>query len=86
MHENMRGEITSTSTLEFEEEFLSDVVENFQMFLRGCGYYFDGNLDFVKEDTMFEDKDYDFEPLEDAIKRMREDARARKLAEQSDCV
>ena len=32
-----------------EEEFLSDVVMSFQDFLRGCGYYFNGNLDFVDD-------------------------------------
>ena len=28
---------------EFEADFLDDVLENFTMFLRGCGFHFDGN-------------------------------------------
>ena len=31
------------------EEFLDDVVMSFQDFLRGCGYYFNGNLEFVED-------------------------------------
>ena len=36
-------------TYETEKEFLHDVVDDFELFLRGCGFYFDGNLDFVEE-------------------------------------
>lgn len=38
------------STLEFEGDFLNDVVSEFELFLRGCGFYFDGNLDFVTQE------------------------------------
>lgn len=38
------------STMEYEAEFLQDVVSEFELFLRGCGYYFDGNLEFVTEE------------------------------------
>jgi hypothetical protein len=42
-----------TTTKEFDSEYLSDVVENFEMFLRGCGYHFNGHLDFVQDDESF---------------------------------
>jgi hypothetical protein len=32
------------TTVEFEKEYLPDVLENFEMFLRGSGYHFNGNL------------------------------------------
>ena len=34
-------------TTECEYEQLDDVIGAFQDFLRGCGYYFDGNLEIV---------------------------------------
>ena len=37
------------TTVEFEKEFLPEVLENFEMFLRGSGYHFDGTLDFVND-------------------------------------
>jgi len=33
--------------MEFESETLEDVLEEFSMFLRGCGYVIDGRLDVV---------------------------------------
>ena len=36
-------------TYESEKEFLQDVVSDFELFLRGCGFCFDGTLDFVEE-------------------------------------
>jgi len=33
--------------MEFEAESLDDVLEEFAMFLRGCGYLIDGRLDVV---------------------------------------
>lgn len=30
---------------------LSEVLENFENFLRGTGYYFDGHLDFVEDEV-----------------------------------
>ena len=38
-----------TST-EFEAHYLTDVVANFEDFLRGCGFGFDGHLDFVENE------------------------------------
>jgi hypothetical protein len=36
--------------MEFESEMLEDVLEEFAMFLRGCGYVIDGRLDVVSHD------------------------------------
>ena len=38
------------TTIEFESETLEDVLEEFAMFLRGCGYVIDGRLDVVPHD------------------------------------
>jgi hypothetical protein len=39
------------NTTEFEEDFLPSVLENMQLFLKGCGFYFDGTLDIINEET-----------------------------------
>jgi hypothetical protein len=36
-------------THESTKDFLPDVLFDFELFLRGCGFCFDGNLDFVEE-------------------------------------
>jgi hypothetical protein len=36
--------------MEFESEYIDDVLEEFAMFLRGCGYIIDGRLDVVPHD------------------------------------
>lgn len=43
--------IASTITHESEEDSLNNILENFEMFLRGCGFYFKGRLDIVDEET-----------------------------------
>lgn len=35
--------------LDFDEIFLDKVLENFELFLKGCGYEFKGNLVFLEE-------------------------------------
>jgi len=47
--ENQHGEVVRTNTLQFEGEFLDGVLLEMQEFLRGCGYYFDGQLQLVIE-------------------------------------
>lgn len=32
------------TTVEFEAEQIDEVIENFEEFLRGCGYYFHGQI------------------------------------------
>ena len=36
--------------MEFEGETLDDILEEFSMFLRGCGFFIDGTLDVVPHD------------------------------------
>jgi hypothetical protein len=58
----------SITTKEFDAEYLYEVLEEFENFLRGCGYVFKGQLDFVEDDEesceaegwptpLFDDKD-----------------------------
>jgi hypothetical protein len=50
------------TTKEFESDYLYDVLERFEEFLRGCGYYFEGQLDIVndqqKEETPIKDESF----------------------------
>jgi hypothetical protein len=41
--------VSSKRKIEFEAETLTDILEQFEMFLRGCGYVFDGQLDIVDD-------------------------------------
>ena len=51
-HEGLRtDDVVITNTTEFRGETLDEVLENFERFLKGSGYFFDGQLDFVKEDN-----------------------------------
>jgi len=57
------------NTHEIEAEFLDDVVQEFETFLRGSGFYFDGNLDFVEEQVTkegFDINDYQGDTTETA--------------------
>lgn len=38
-----------TITHEFDDEYLPDVLDNIELFLRGCGFVNDGTLDFVSD-------------------------------------
>lgn len=42
---------THVVTHEFNAALLGDVLENFQMFLKGAGYCFDGTLDIIEDDS-----------------------------------
>jgi len=44
-HENEDGRTTFSNTLEFDAEFLPDVIGNFELFLKGAGFAFDGHVD-----------------------------------------
>ena len=46
-HENEDGRTTFSNTLEFDAEQLPDVVGNFELFLKGAGFVFDGHLDII---------------------------------------
>ena len=44
--------LDSRVTMEFEKETLTEVIDQFQDFLRGCGYYFDGRLEIVTDEDV----------------------------------
>jgi hypothetical protein len=67
-HEGLRtDDVVITNTTEFRGETLDEVLENFERFLKGSGYIFDGQLDFVKEDELGMRDDYseEFEMRDD---------------------
>ena len=39
----------STTTREFQVDFLPEVLSEIELFLKGAGFVFDGNLDFVND-------------------------------------
>ena len=39
----------STTTREFQADYLPDVLSEVELFLRGAGFFFEGNLDFVND-------------------------------------
>jgi len=41
--------IASKRKIEFEAESLGSILEQFEMFLRGCGYVFEGHIDIVDD-------------------------------------
>ena len=43
--------IVSKKTVEFSGDSLSDIVSEFEMFLKGCGFNFEGQLDLVNTDA-----------------------------------
>ena len=58
--------VTSKRTVEFNAESLDQILGEFEHFLRGCGFYVDGTLDFISEDEPewhteeFETPQFDF--------------------------
>jgi hypothetical protein len=49
--------IQSKRTVEFNAETLDDILNEFEMFLRGAGFHFNGQLDIVNVDEWNEDSD-----------------------------
>jgi len=43
-------EDNTDSSLSFDADYLGDVLEKFEQFLKGAGYHFEGNLEFVTND------------------------------------
>jgi len=58
----------SKTTREFTVDYLPDVLSEVELFLRGAGFFFDGNLEFVVEQSFADDhqldEDWDEVPLE----------------------
>ena len=53
----MGKETGKVITHQFEGDSLETLLSNFQDFLKGAGFYFDGNVDIVKDD------DWDTAPI-----------------------
>jgi len=51
----------STTTREFQVDFLPDVLSEIELFLKGAGFVFNGNLDFV-DDFAETNTDFELEP------------------------
>lgn len=62
-------ELESVNTTEFNKDSLYDVIENFELFLKGAGFVFDGHLEFVQDHSSpFEtDSDIDLSSLNDSF-------------------
>ena len=45
----------SEITMEFNADTLPAILEQFEMFLRGSGFFFDGNVDIIEEESYKED-------------------------------
>lgn len=55
----------NTLTLEFSADSISEMLEQFENFLKGAGYVIEGKLDIVDEDSDF--NDYDDDDNDDGI-------------------
>ena len=55
----------SETTVEFTADTLFTVLEQFEMFLRGSGFHFTGNLDFVSDDEFQEEVEEEHEWYKD---------------------
>lgn len=49
------------TTKEFEGDYLPDVLEEIELFLRGSGYVFDGELEIVDNNQEITDNNYNQE-------------------------
>jgi hypothetical protein len=50
--DNISGRSAET-TVEFSADYLPDILEQFEMFLRGSGFHFSGTLDFVPDEEYY---------------------------------
>lgn len=60
-HVNLQKQtVESKSTADFAKENMSDILVQFECFLRGAGYVFDGTIEYVPAKTVTEaPKDHD---------------------------
>ena len=77
--------IASKRKIEFEAESLGSILEQFEMFLRGCGYVFEGQIDivddFAETNELVDDDDLDdvnqfFDKAREASKKLDEDVKS----------
>jgi hypothetical protein len=71
--DNISGHNTET-TVEFNADTLSSVLEQFELFLRGAGFYPSGTLDFIDENGCEEWHNEEFEtPVHPWTQTLRDD-------------
>ena len=51
-HKDMFGKPLTKTTHEFEYDFIGDVLENIDLFLRGTGYSPTGTLDYIEDEPI----------------------------------
>jgi hypothetical protein len=82
------GEVASRTRHTTSEETLGEILDAFELFLRGSGFVFNGKLDFVDEETgnalktgmnqtgelnLFEDKQLEFDFVKDLFSKDTKD-------------
>ena len=73
--------IASKRKIEFEADSLSHILEQFEMFLRGCGYVFEGQIDIVN-DFAEQDEECDLDDVDQFFDKART---ASKKLDSSEC-
>jgi hypothetical protein len=53
----------SKQTVEFSAVSMDEVLQQFETFLRGAGFIFDGNVNIVKDEESYTDSNYNFSNL-----------------------
>ena len=51
-HENLTGGSPHIVTQEFDAYHIYDLIENFDLFMRGCGFVYDGVLEIVQDEVV----------------------------------
>ena len=68
------------NTVSFTAETWGEVLTEVDTFLKGCGYHYDGEVDVVQAEPVYQEPKWNPQPLEEAFARMRANA-----AEKQDC-
>jgi len=76
--------IASKRKIEFEAESLGSILEQFEMFLRGCGYVFEGQIDIV-DDFAKNPESVDEDDLDDVNQFFDKAKEASKKLDSSEC-
>ena len=64
----------------FDADHLEDILEQFQLFLAGVGFVYDGNLEFVPEDDTWKD----YTPVDDKSSTVHADEETFQTLQSSD--
>ena len=73
--DNISGS-NAVTTIEFDTDYLPDVLEHFEMFIRGYGFIVSGKLDFVSEEEYYGEPEQETEevPAHPWTQTLRDDA------------